>query len=125
VITVTGVRAGAEADGSHTIELSGGLIAVIPRDQVHLVAMTLQKAVAQRVFAQGRRLDIPTESTLALAELRLEDAAPAMVDGVTNLACNLRGCGWVAFLCEDDVLRNLKAAVEKVLLARVSASRAN
>ena len=72
-LTVTGVKASAEADGSYAIEMSDGSVAIIPRDQVPVVAVTLQRAVAQRVFAQSQRLDIPTESTLALTELHLDE----------------------------------------------------
>jgi hypothetical protein len=124
-VKVSGVRPTAEDDGSHVVELADGSVAVIPADQVPALVQALQWGLARRVFAQSQQFANPTESTLALPELHLMDAQVAAVGRSTNLVCNLSECGWVSFLSEDAVLRQMKDKIDQVLLQRSAPSNFN
>jgi hypothetical protein len=77
------------------------------------------------VFAQSQQFANPTESTLALPELHLMDARVAAFGRSTNLVCNLSECGWVAFLSEDAVLRQMKDKIDEILIQRSASSHSN
>jgi len=124
-VKVNRIRPSREADDSHVVELSDGSTAVIPAALVSLVVQTLQGGLTQRVFAQSQQFSRPTESNLALPEFHLRDARAATLGRMTNLACNLSELGWVAFLSEDEALRQMKEAIEKVLIERSASSRTN
>jgi hypothetical protein len=108
-----------EADGSQLIELSDGTIATIPAAQIPQIALLLQNSLVQRVFEQSQRMDVPTESSFALLELHVIEAKPATRDRLTSLSCNLTECGWAVLLCEDDVLRQMKTQIDRVLAERL------
>jgi hypothetical protein len=124
-VKVSGIRSTAEDDGSHVIELADGSIAVVPADQIPAVVQALQWGLVQRVFAQSQQFGHPTESTLALREFHLTDARVATLGRSTNLACNLSEYGWVAFLSEDAVLRQMKERIDQVLMQRSASSHTN
>jgi hypothetical protein len=123
-VKVSGVRPAAEGDGSHALELADGSVAIIPADQIPAVVQALQRGLVQSVFAQSRQF-ARAPDTLALPELHLTDARVAAVDRSTNLVCNLSEYGWVAFLSEDAVLRQMKEMIDEVLKRRSSPPRFN
>jgi hypothetical protein len=124
-VKVSGIRPTAEDDGSHVLELADGSVAIIPADQIPAIVQALQWGLAQRVFAQSQQFTNPTESILALRELHLTDARVAALGRSTNLVCNLSECGWVAFLGEDAVLRQMKERIDEVLKQRSAAPHFN
>ncbi len=124
MLTVTSIREHAEPDGSHVIEM-GDEEAVIPADCVVRVQAALQVALSNRVMAQARRLDVPTEATLSLIELHLLEARPAPKGTETNLLCNLREIGWLAFAASDDALRQLRGVIDGVLNDRGASRQMN
>jgi hypothetical protein len=124
-VKVSGVRPTAEDDGSHAVELADGSVVIIPADQIPAIVQALQWGLAQRVFAQSQQFDQPTDSTLALREFHLTDARVATQGRSTNLACNLSEYGWVAFLSEDAVLRQMKERIDQVLRDRSASSHTN
>ena len=83
-LVVSRIRANAEADGSHALELSDGSTALIPRGQVQYFAKVLQHSAALQAFAQSQRPDIPAESPLAPKEFHPEDARSATIGRETN-----------------------------------------
>ena len=124
-VTVSGVRPMPEDDGSHVVELANGSAAVIPADQIPALVQALQWGLAQRVFAQSQQFEHPTDSTLALREFHLTDARVATRGRSISLACNLSEYGWVSFLSEDLVLRQMKERIDQVLMHRTASSRTN
>jgi hypothetical protein len=124
-IEVSGVRSKPEDDGSHIVELADGSVAIIPADQIPAIVQALQWGLAQRVFAQSQQFAHPTESTLALREFNLTDVRVATRGRSTSLACKLSEYGWVSFLSEDAVLREMKDRIDQVLLQRSASSRTN
>jgi hypothetical protein len=124
-VTISGARSKPEDDGSHIVELSNGSVAVIPADQISAVIQALQWGLAQRVFAQSQQFEHATDSNLALQEFHVTDARVATRDRSTNLVCNLSEYGWVAFLSEDEVLRQMKEKIDQVLMDRSASSRTN
>ena len=124
-LRVSGVRQTAEDDGSHVVELADGSVAIVPADQIPALIQALQGGLAQRVFAQSQQFAQPTEATLALREFHLTDARVASRARATNLACNLGEFGWVIFVSEDAVLRQMQDRIGEVLVQRSASSRFN
>jgi hypothetical protein len=124
-VKVSGVRPTAEDDGSHALDLADGSVAIIPANQIPAIIQALQWGLAQRVFAQSQQFEHPTESTLALREFHLTDARVAAVGRSTNLVCNLSEFGWVSFLSEDAVLRQMKNKIDEILIQRSAPSHSN
>jgi hypothetical protein len=121
----TSVRATPEDDGSHILELANGSIAAVPADQIPAVIQALQWGLAQRVFAQSKAFAEPTDANVAFREFHMTDVRTAARGRSTNLACNLSEFGWVVFLGEDAVLRQLREKIDRVLMERSASSRAN
>jgi hypothetical protein len=124
-VKISGVRSAPEDDGSHILEPANGSVALIPADQVSAVVQALQWGLAQRVFAQSQQFEHPTDSDLALREFHLTDARVATRDRSTNLVCNLSEFGWVSFVSEDTVLRQMKEKIDQVLIHLSTSSRTN